>query len=304
LCVSRSINSIKSKKSGMKKLILFLTVITYILSSCSKVEDPQGFIKLSVSGSTETVIVNYNTTIQYSAYPVGLFSLNKPEAGVVDVFGKFKSGTAEGVYTLTVVNAKDILDTVRRTIIVTKHADIFNNMKLTGNYLLSFRHADATNGADQTTNTSVDWWKSSDPAKARQITNPIGYKQSDSTGSVMRMLSLPFDTTMTSEFNRCKQTAEYFKLGVPNKEYADLTYYVYDEPSRYANTMSLYAKKAMTTKNYLAVTHAGFSITPAVAPLNTLAWGDCAVFKLNPGGAQPTYMETIPLTDWLALARK
>lgn len=288
----------------MKKLILFLSVISCILSSCSKVEDPQGFTKLSVTGANDMVIVNYNTTIQYVAYPVGLYSLSKPGAGSVDVFGKFTSGDTEGIFTLTIVNAKDILDTVRRTIVVTKHADIFNNMKLTGNYLLSFRHANASKGTDQINNTSLNWWKSNDSAKARQITDPIGYLQSDSTGKVMKMLSLSFDTTITSEFNRCKQTVEYFKLGVPNKEYAELTYYVYDEPNRYANTMNLYAKKAMTTKNYLAVTHAGFANAPAIAPLNTLAWGDCAVFKLNPNGAQPTYIETITLTDWLALSRK
>jgi phosphohistidine phosphatase SixA len=288
----------------MKKFILFLFVIPCIITSCSKVEDPAAFNKLSVSGANDVVIVNYNTTIQYVAFPVGLFSLNKADAGDVDVFGKFTAGNSEGVYTLTVVNARDILDTVRKTIIVTKHADVFNNMKLRGNYLLSFRHADASRGADQTNSTSLNWWKSSDPTKARQITDPIGYKQSDSTGMVMRMLNFPFDTTMTSEFNRCKQTAEFFKLGVPNKEYAELTYFVYDEANRYANTMSLYSKKAMTTKNYLAVTHAGFSTAPSVAPLSTLAWGDCAVFKLNPNGAQPTYVETITLADWLALARK
>lgn len=302
--VSKDINSTKIKKTEMKKLILFLFIIPCIFSACSKVEDPQAFNKLTVTGSNETVIVDFNTIIQYQAYPVGIFSLSKAEAGIVDVFGKFTSGTNEGTYTLTVVNAKDITDTVRRTIIVTKHATTFNNMKLVGNYLLSFRHANASNGVDQTTNTSVDWWKSCDAAKARQITDPIGYKQSDSTGKAMKILKLPFDTTMTSEFCRCKQTAEYFNLGVPNKEYKELTYFMYDEQNRYASTMTLYSKKAMTNKNYLAVTHAGFATSPSVAPLSTLAWGDCAVFKLNPNGAAPTYMETIPLTDWLALARK
>jgi phosphohistidine phosphatase SixA len=287
----------------MKKLILFLFIIPCIITSCTKVEDPSTFNKLSVSGSTDTVIVNYNTTIQYVAYPVGLFSLNKVEAGDVDVFGKYTSGYKDGVYTLTVVNARDILDTVKKTIIVTKHASIFNGMKLAGNYLLSFRHADASRGADQIGGGAF-WWKSSDPTKARQITDPIGYKQSDSTGSVMKMMKLPFDTTMTSEFKRCIETAEYFKLGVPNKEYTELTYYAYDEANRYANTMNLYSKKLMTTKNYLAVTHAGYNNVPTIAPLSTLAWGDCAVFKLNPNGAVPSYLETIKLADWLALARR
>ncbi len=288
----------------MKKFILFLFVIPCIITSCTKVDDPLGLSKLDVSGANETVIVDYSTTIQYSAFPVGLFSLSRPEAGTVDVFGKFTAGNTEGVYTLFVVNAKNYLDTVKRTIIVTRHADVFNKMKLTGNYLLSFRHANASNGTDQVNNTSIDWWKSCDVAKARQITDPIGYKQSDSTGQAIKRLMLTFDTTMTSEYCRCKQTVDYFNLGVPNKEYKELTYYVYDEPNRYANTMNLYARKAMTTKNYLSVTHAGFTNPPTVAPLNALAWGDCAVFKLNPNGGQPTYMETIPLTDWLALARK
>ena len=289
----------------MKKVILFFLAATSILISCTKVEDPEGLYKLTVSGSTDTVIVKYNSVIQYIAYPLGGFSLNKPEAGTVDVFGKFTASDKEGIYKLTVVNLKDTKDSITRVIVVTKHADVLNGMKLTGNYLLSFRHADASRGADQTSNTTANWWKSCDPAFARQITDPIGYKQSDSTGSVMKFLGLAFDTTMTSEFCRCKQTAQYFNLGVPNKEYAALTYFAYSqEGTRYTNTMNLYASKAMTTKNYLAVTHAGFSVVPAVAPLSTLNWGDCAVFKLNPAGAQPTYVETIPLTDWLALARR
>lgn len=288
----------------MKKFILFLFVIPSIITSCTKVDDPLGYQKLSVTGANEMVIVGYNATIQYQSYPIGLFSLSNTDAGFVDVYGKFTSGYNEGVYTLTVVNAKDILDTVRKTIVVTRHAATFNSMKLVGNYLLSFRHADAARGTDQIANTSVEWWKSCDDAKARQITDPIGYKQSDSTGKALKMLQLTFDTTMTSEFCRCKQTVDNFKLGIPNKEYKELTYFVYDEANRYANTMNLYSKKAMTTKNYLSVTHTGFTAPPAVAPLNTLAWGDCAVFKLNPNGAQPTYIETIPLTDWLALSRK
>ena len=289
----------------MKKIFLFFLAATCFIISCTKVDDPPGISKLDVQGATDTVIVPYNTIIQYSAYPAGIFSLSKPEAGVVDVFGKFKSDSAEGTYKLIVVNARDISDTVVRTIIVSKHASLFNNMKLVGGYLMSFRHADASRGVDQTTNTSLNWWKSCDPAFARQITDPIGYKQSDSTGYAMRLLKLSFDTTMTSEFCRCKQTAQYFNLGVPNKEYSELTYFVYgQEATRYSNTMNLYAKKPMTTKNYLAVTHAGFAVVPANAPLSTLNWGDCAVFKINPNGAQPTFVETVPLTDWLALARR
>ena len=134
----------------MKKIFLFFLAATCFIISCTKVDDPPGISKLDVQGATDTVIVPYNTIIQYSAYPAGIFSLSKPEAGVVDVFGKFKSDSAEGTYKLIVVNARDISDTVVRTIIVSKHASLFNNMKLVGGYLMSFRHADASRGVDQT----------------------------------------------------------------------------------------------------------------------------------------------------------
>ena len=130
----------------------------------------------------------------------------------------------------------------------------------TGGYLLSFRLAAASTGRDQFGSPTPTWWKSCDPTLARQITDPIGNRQSDSTGYVMKLMNLPFDTIMTSEYCRCKQTAEYFNLGVPIKEYQALTYYVYDESNRYTNTMNLYASKAVTVKNYTGVTHAGFLV--------------------------------------------
>lgn len=288
----------------MKKIILFFLAIACLIISCKKVEDPQGYVKLEVAGPGDTVIVDYNTVLQYTASPIGLFSLSRPDAGEVDNYGKFTTGTTEGTFKLFIVNARAVTDTIFKTIVVTKHASIFNAMKLTGGYLFSFRHANASNGTDQFSSSVPNWWKSCDPLVARQITDPIGIKQSDSTGYAMKLMRLPFDTTMSSEFCRCKQTIQYFNLGLPNKEYAALTYYIYGDATRFTNTINLYASKRITTKNYLAVTHAGFPTVPNAGPLNDLNWGDCAVYKLNPNGAIPTYVKTIPVTDWVALARK
>ncbi len=259
--------------------------------------------RLMVTNVMDSVIILPGTILQYNATPAANFSLNNTAAGTIDNTGKFTAGTAEGVYTITIVNTVNTKDTVRRMVIATKHAAVFNGMK-TGGYILSFRHAAASTGSDQFGSLTPNWWKSCDATLARQITDPIGYRQSDSTGYVMKLMKLSFDTIMTSEYCRCKQTAEYFNLGVPIKEYQALTYYVYDENNRYANTMNLYASKAINAKNYIGVTHAGFSVIPSPAPLANLQWGDCAVLKLVAPGTQPTYVKTITVADWLVLARR
>ena len=288
----------------MKRIILFFLTITSIAISCTKVDDPEGYVKLRVTGPGDTIIVNYGTTIKFESYPIGLFEVSKPEAGTVDFSGLYTAGNTQGTFHLVVLNAKDIKDTVRKTIIVTPHASIFNAMKLTGGYLFSFRHANATNGIDDISGGITNWWKSTNPQLATQITDPIGFKQSDSTGVVMRMMNLPFDTTMSSEFARCKQTLQHFNLGLPNKEYPELTYLVYNEPIRYANTLDLYSRKPITVKNYLAVTHAEFANPFSAANLQNLGYGDCAVYKMNSIGVKPTYVKSITLADWLAIARK
>ncbi|MES2775999.1 MAG: hypothetical protein V4722_17615 [Bacteroidota bacterium] len=287
----------------MNRFFFFLMLASTMLFSCKKKKTADAIPKLMVTGVADTVIIAPSTVLQYTASPAGTWSISSATGGTVDNTGKFTAGAGDGVYTLSIINALDIKDTVRRMVIVTKHAAVFNGMK-SGGYLLSFRHAAASTGADQFTSPVPNWWKSCDPALARQITDPIGYRQSDSTGYVMKLMRLPFDTTMTSEYCRCKQTPEYFNLGVPNKEYQALTYYVYDENNRYANTMALYASKAVNAKNYISVTHAGYTTAPSPAPMATLNWGDCAVFKLVAPGTQPTYVKTITVEDWVALARR
>jgi hypothetical protein len=48
------------------------------------------------------------------------------------------------------------------------------------------------------------------------------------------------------------------------------------------------------------VIHAGFTTVPTPAPLNGLAWGDAAVFKLTAG--QPaSYVTTVFVKEWLEL---
>jgi len=281
-----------------------IVILAVVLANCKKKDTIPA---LAITGLEDSTIININTTINLTSNVAVDWSINKSAGGTFNAANQFTTGNTDGVYFIKAKNKSNANDSIVRLIIVTKHAATFNAMK-NGGYLLSFRHANASTGNDQLSSTTPFWWKSCDPALARQITNPIGYVQSDSTGKSLRVLRLPFDTLMTSEYCRCKQTVEYFNIGmgtsIPIKEYQQLTYYVYDEANRYGNTMNLYANRPINAKNYIAVTHAGFAATPTPAPLATLNWGDCAVFKLNAGGGAPTYISTITIDDWLKLARR
>ncbi len=277
-------------------------IIFTLFYSCIHEKMPAIIPKLVITGPTDSLIVAPSSINQYIATPTAKWSINDSKGGSIDSTGKFIAGNTEGVFTFTAINSKDKLDTLKRRIIILKDADLFNDIKK-GGYIMSFRHAAASVGSDQTASKVPDWWKSCESTLARQITLPIGKNQSDSTGRVMKFLKFPMDTTITSEFCRCKQTPEYMNLGVPNKTVKDLTFFVYDEAKRYANTMSLFSKLPITNKNYVVVGHAGYGQIPTPAPLASLEWGDCAVFKQVTVGIEPKYIKTIKVKEWTAFAK-
>lgn len=285
-----------------KRIYLFLIIICFTLYSCIYERVTVVIPKLSLTGPADSSIVAIGSVNQYLASTPAKWFLANNTGGKLDSLGNFISGNTEGVFTVIAINTKDKLDTLKRRVIVLKQAELFNEMKK-GGYIMSFRHAAASVGSDQTSSKTVDWWKRCESTLARQITLPIGKNQSDSTGKVLKFLKIPVDTTITSEFCRCRQTTEYFNLGVPNKTLKELTFFVYDEANRYENTMKYFAARPISTKNYIAVGHAGYSKTPSPAPLGSLEWGDCAVFKQVTVGTEPKFVQTIKVKEWTEMAK-
>jgi phosphohistidine phosphatase SixA len=284
------------------KKLLNLLFLIIILQACIYEKMPAIIPKLQFFGISDSLIIAPSSSNQYNISPAANWSINDPKGGNIDSTGKYTSGNTEGVFTLTAVNSKNKLDTLKRSVIVLKDADLFNDIKK-GGYIFSFRHAAASVGSDQTSSKVPEWWKSCESTIARQITLPIGKNQSDSTGKVIKFLKIPVDTTITSEFCRCKQTTEYFNLGVPNKTIKDITFFVYDEGNRYENSMKYFANRPITDKNYIVVGHAGFGKTPTPAPLATLEWGDAAIFKQVSLGTEPKFIKTIRVKEWTSLAK-
>jgi phosphohistidine phosphatase SixA len=204
--------------------------------------------------------------------------------------------------TITAKSQADTSKKITRTLYVSPKASLINNLQK-GGYVLSFRHGNASTGADQTSLAlTTNWWISCLSTQARQLDSPSGFVQIQSTGQAIRNLKIGVSKIISSEYCRCKQSAENLNFKNLTIELnKDITFYVYDEPNRYAKTMNLIAAQSITNKNIVIVTHAGFSGTlPNPAPLNSLNWGDAAVFKLQAGVA-PQFIDVITTQEWVSL---
>ena len=284
------------------KIALIAVIFSVLIYSCIDKKTEEVIPKLVITGLADSSLILPSSTSQFVAVPKAKWFLIDSKGGNIDSTGLFTAGFNEGAFTIKAINSKNNLDTLKRTLIILKQAPLFTEIKK-GGYIFSFRHAAASTGSDQTGSKVPVWWKSCDQTLARQITKPIGFNQSDSTGKVMKFLKIPIDTTYTSEYCRAKQTAEFFNLGVPNKELKELTFLVYDEANRYTNTMNLFKFRPITNINHITVGHTGFGKLPDPAPMATLEWGDCAVFKQIAVGTESQYITTIKVKDWTNLAK-
>lgn len=210
----------------------------------------------------------------------------------------YSAPTNAGVYQMTVKNERDPMDSLVIKVIVSSRADVLKPLQK-GGYALVFRHAAADVGSDLLNAGTGEWWKSCDSKLARQL-NDQGKKEATEIGKALRNLEIPIGRMLSSEYCRCYTTADLMGFSLPTQQAKDLTYYVYDEPNRYANTMKLTSAQPIDAQNSVLVIHAGFSVVPSPAPLSSLAWGDAAIFKLATGQTA-TYVATIKVTEWTEL---
>lgn len=86
-------------------------------------------------------------------------------------------------------------------------------------YGIILRHGDADAGKDFTAafpsrNEPANWWKSCDPAMARQL-NEKGKARSSELGKIFKDLNFPVTKVISSEFCRSVATAELINAGPP-----------------------------------------------------------------------------------------
>jgi phosphohistidine phosphatase SixA len=160
-----------------------------------------------------------------------------------------------------------------------------------GGYVLHWRHAAATICQDQTglgtaaTTSTPNWWKSCDAqcppggtATARQI-DSTGITQATVIGQQLDTLGIPIGRVVSSEFCRNVTTAALMDFGPTIEQRQDVTFFVYDEAQRCDHSYDLLEEPPAAGTNTAIIGHAGFTCPV----LETLAWGEAAIFK--PDGA-------------------
>lgn len=176
-----------------------------------------------------------------------------------------------------------------------------------GGYNIIWRHASASTCGDSTAlgdaaNTAQpDWWRSCESdcnvATARQLTEPNASAELMQVNAYMSGNQVPFSRVLSSEFCRCFQTADGFNLGPATEQLTALTFFVYDEANRCADTYALLNTAPAAATNVAMVGHAGFSC----ATLDALAWGEAAIFKPQPAQAEPKLIQRVRAEQWSQL---
>lgn len=176
-----------------------------------------------------------------------------------------------------------------------------------GGYNIIWRHASASTCSDNTalgsaaTTTQPDWWRSCEStcniATARQLTDPAATTEMMQVNAYMRGRQIPFSRVLSSEFCRCFQTADGFDLGPTTELLRELTFFVYDEPQRCANSLALLNTPPAGATNVAMVGHAGFTCPT----LGSLAWGEAAIYKPDLAQVEPKLIRRLRADQWSQL---
>ena len=129
-------------------------------------------------------------------------------------------------------------------------------------------------------------------ATARQLSD-VGRIEATAIGDAFAMRGIPVGRVLSSEFCRARQTAELMDFGPPIEQTPDLTYFVYDEAHRCADTFQLLAQSPPPSANTALISHAGNTCPP----LSTLAMAGAAIYKPN-GAGVPILIDTVNWEEW------
>jgi phosphohistidine phosphatase SixA len=174
-----------------------------------------------------------------------------------------------------------------------------------GGYTIHWRHASADVCSDQVSlgtaaeTSSPDWWKSCDAncgtATARQL-SAAGRTESAAIGAAFTARGIPVGRVVSSEFCRNVETAALMDFGPTIEESQALTFFVYSEATRCAQTFAMLAETPAPGTNTALIGHAGNTCSP----LSSLAWAEAAVYKPDGLGGS-TFIERVLAGAWLSL---
>lgn len=222
----------------------------------------------------------------------------------IDPSGKTTVELAAGVYFVE-INWQDGTNE-RLPIVITRHipeakntVSAMKNMSSNPDgYVLIFRHADARDGEDIRDPNIPDWWKSCDPALARQM-NDRGRQNSKRIGDGIKKLNVPINKGVSSEFCRARQTFEYMEIDIPvvlddriNHENAN------DRRPIYGDLNNIISENYEQGKVLLVVGHYNMiEESPYRDLVEPFSMSDGFLMKRNSNGTQQ-FVGYVPLAYW------
>ncbi len=283
--------------------LLVVIALAFLVNSCCKAPEPDfGFSPNTVADNSAidpTKVINFSTTQKATWTLVG--------GGTITANGVYTPPTDKGaIITITATAASGLK--IKRTLFVIRSFKLINEI-IKGGHILSFNHGIA-DGTDFTNlPRSTNWWLDGGNL-TKQLTD-AGKEQMRATGKALKNMKINIHEIYVSQFTRCKISATLMALNhilfdtepVPVISSESLTYFVYDEPNRYAKTMDLMKSLPIDGDiNFLFITHTNFSGNiPTPAPLADLNEGDAAVFKLQPNKGTPVFVGKLTSQELVAL---
>jgi hypothetical protein len=179
-----------------------------------------------------------------------------------------------------------------------------------GGFVIWWRHGAATQCEDRrdlglASETAFQWWKSCDKdcatAVARQL-SPSGVVEAQTMGVAIKAKGIPFGRVISSEYCRCRESAQLMNLGPAIETSMQVTFFVYEDVivSR-CNTASLELSRTPAAgTNTAIVAHIYDECAGVGGPDLTLENGQAAIFRPDRQGGT-TFIAKVRYNEWAAL---
>jgi phosphohistidine phosphatase SixA len=170
-----------------------------------------------------------------------------------------------------------------------------------GGYILFFRHASAPGGAYATGGTGTDgggsidsqWWKSCDPATARQLST-IGRQEAMNIGRVMRQQNIRVGRLISSEYCRAYESAVLMNMNTTIQLSTAASMVVYPDAERVIGLREIIAQAPVAGTNTVVWTHGTMQ-----GEFNfVVQWSDAVVYKYNAATGTSTLVGMLPYQTW------
>jgi phosphohistidine phosphatase SixA len=135
---------------------------------------------------------------------------------------------------------------------------------------------------------------------ARQLDDPKGIDEARTIGQALRQQAIPFSRVISSEYCRCRQTAQEMNLGPAIETSAQVTFNVYPEIEPCGAIRTQLSTAPASGTNTAIVAHVHPQCMMEMGLDLTLENGQAAIYRPNAMG-NPTLIAKVRYNEWASL---